>query len=221
MCQFSKIVLRHIPRRTTVLMDVLFRPTQMSGAQWSLHPSVFQIVIRELGVPLLDLFATRWNHKLPTFVSPLPDPSAVAVDALSMKAMWAYACPPAALLPQVLEKVLLDWCELILIAPCWPHAIWFPLLLGMLVDSPLQMPHNHRLLLQPRGLIHQDPSNLHLHVWKVSRTHSAAEAFRSALPHAPLDLSESLLWQSTSPSGIYSQLGASHNRLIHSRLLRV
>ena len=33
-------------------------------SEWSLHPSVFQAVIRELGIPFLDLFATRWNHKL-------------------------------------------------------------------------------------------------------------------------------------------------------------
>lgn len=66
----------------------------------------------------------------------------------------------------------------------------------MLVDSPLQIPNIHRLLSQPRGLIHQDPSNIPLHTWKIYGTHSAAEAFQSTLPHRPLDLSESLLWQS-------------------------
>ena len=35
--------------------------------------------------------------------------------------------PPPTLLPRVLEKTQ---CELILIAPHWPQAIWFPLLLG-------------------------------------------------------------------------------------------
>ena len=52
-------------KEVTVLADVLFRSTQVSGTEWSLHPSVFQAVIRELGIPFLDLFATRWNHKLP------------------------------------------------------------------------------------------------------------------------------------------------------------
>ena len=75
MCQNSKIVLRtrHIPGRMNVLAAVLSRPTQMSGTEWSLHPSVFQAVIREWGIPLLDLFATRWNHKLSVFVFPVPD----------------------------------------------------------------------------------------------------------------------------------------------------
>ena len=73
---------RHIPGRLNVLADILSRPSQMSSTVRSLHPPVFRA--REWGIPLLDLFATRWNHKLPLFVSPVPDPSAVAVDALSM-----------------------------------------------------------------------------------------------------------------------------------------
>ena len=72
MCQNSKIVLRarHIPRRMNVLVDILSCPTQVPGTEWSLHPSVFQAVIREWGIPLLDLF-TRWNHKL---LIPCPGP---------------------------------------------------------------------------------------------------------------------------------------------------
>ena len=35
-----------------------------------------------MGRPLIDLFATQFNHKLPLYMSPIPDPRAVAVDAL-------------------------------------------------------------------------------------------------------------------------------------------
>ena len=45
----------------------------MSGTEWSLHPSVFRALTQEWGIPLLDLFATRWNPKLPLFV-PRPRP---------------------------------------------------------------------------------------------------------------------------------------------------
>ena len=31
----------------------------------------------------IDLFAMRFNNRLPVFVSPVPDPLATAVDALS------------------------------------------------------------------------------------------------------------------------------------------
>ena len=124
---------------------------QVSGTEWPLHPSVFRALTREWGIPFFDLFATRWNHKLSLFMSPVPDPSAMAIDDLSTswKALWAYAYPPPALLPRVLEKAQQEQCELILIAPHWPPAIWFPLLLRMLVQSPLRIPNILRLLSQP------------------------------------------------------------------------
>nr|KAG5694285.1 hypothetical protein BaRGS_032003 [Batillaria attramentaria] len=51
------------------------------------------------GKPLIDLFATRWNCKLPTFISPVPDPQAWACDALatSWENMFGYAYPPTCL----------------------------------------------------------------------------------------------------------------------------
>ena len=51
--------------------------------------------------------------------------------------------------PRVLVKALQDQCELIVIAPHWPQAIWFPLLLRMLVQSPLRIPNIPRLISQP------------------------------------------------------------------------
>ena len=44
MCQANLIVLRarHIPGRLNVLADILSRPSQTSGTEWSLHPSVFR-----------------------------------------------------------------------------------------------------------------------------------------------------------------------------------
>ena len=54
------------------------------------HPN--RVVSPSRGLPLnmqqvapaqIDLFATRFNNKLPLFVSPVPDPMATAVYALS------------------------------------------------------------------------------------------------------------------------------------------
>jgi hypothetical protein len=41
----------------------------------------------------VDLFATSLNHKMETFVSPVPDPLAFAVDAMSLSwdGMFAYS----------------------------------------------------------------------------------------------------------------------------------
>ena len=74
----STLDMTHPRAILNVLADILSRPSQMSGTIWSLHPHVFRA--REWGIPLLDLFATRWNHILPLFVSPVSDPSTMAVE---------------------------------------------------------------------------------------------------------------------------------------------
>ena len=74
---------RHIPGRLNVIADKLSRLGQTIQTEWSLHPDVFQAVCSRWHLPQVDLFATRFNNKLPQFVSPVPDPQALAVDALS------------------------------------------------------------------------------------------------------------------------------------------
>ena len=101
-CTRQQVTLRarHIPSRLNVIADKLSRLGQTIQTEWSLHPAVFQAVCSRWHQPQVDLFATRFNNKLPQFVSPVPDPQAWAVDALSLS--WEdldpYAFPPAAIL---------------------------------------------------------------------------------------------------------------------------
>ena len=93
--------------------------------------------------PASDLFATRFNNKLPQFVSPLPIPLAWAVDALSL--LWedlnVYAFPPVAILGKVVEKLQDHPCHrIILIAPGWPNMSWFWELVAMSSRIPLSLP---------------------------------------------------------------------------------
>ena len=74
----------HIPGRLNVIADKLSRLGQTIQTEWSLHPQVFQTICSRWHQPQVDLFATRFNNKLPQFVSPVPDPQAWAVDALSV-----------------------------------------------------------------------------------------------------------------------------------------
>ena len=101
-----------------------------------------------MGNPLTGSVYNKVESQLPLFAFPVPDPSAMGVDALSMswKALWAYAYPPPPLLPRVLEKTQWDRCELIFIATHRPQAMCFPLLLGILVQFPLRIPNITRLL---------------------------------------------------------------------------
>jgi hypothetical protein len=54
-----------------------------------------------------------------TFVSPVPDPRAYAVDAMSLswEGMFAYAFPPFRFLTPVLHKITGEKCRIIVIAP--------------------------------------------------------------------------------------------------------
>ena len=108
-CTRQQVTLRarHIPGWLNVIADKLSRLGQTIQTEWSLHPAVFQAVCARWHQPKVDLFATRFNNKLPQFVSPVPDPQAWAVDALSLS--WEdldpYAFPPAAILGKVVEKL--------------------------------------------------------------------------------------------------------------------
>ena len=95
------------PRPAERDKDKLSRLGQTIQTEWSLHPEVFQDICSWWHQAQVDLFATRFNNKLPQFVSPVPDPQAWAVDALSLS--WEdldpYAFPPVAILGKVVEKL--------------------------------------------------------------------------------------------------------------------
>ena len=170
-CNRRQIVLRarHIPGHLNVIADKLSRLNQVIQTEWSLLPEVFAQICRHWHRLSMDLFATRFNHKLPWFVSPVPDRSAWEVDALSLpwEDLDAYAFPPTALLHQVVTK-LLDhgFRRLILIAPGWPNMPWFWDLVNMSVQIPLLLPQVSNLITQPFNQCpHRDLPNLNLHAW--------------------------------------------------------
>ena len=70
---------RHIPGRLNMIADKLSRLGQTTRTEWSLHPEVFQAMFSRWHQPQVDLFTTRFNNRLPHFVSPVPDPQAWAV----------------------------------------------------------------------------------------------------------------------------------------------
>ena len=97
-CNLRQVVLkaRHIPGRLNVIADKLSRHGQVIQTEWSLHPEVFNLLVQTWHRPQVDMFATKYNCKLAQYVSPVPDPSAWAVDALtvSWENLDMYAFPP-------------------------------------------------------------------------------------------------------------------------------
>jgi hypothetical protein len=180
-CDHYDIVLsaRHIPGRLNVIADLLSRRHQVINTEWSLSPKVTSLLWQLWGQPHVDLFATKSNAKLPTYVSPLPDVQAWRQDALSFPwtGLWGYAFPPFALIPEVLQKVRDHPCEIILVAPDWPARSWYPALLDLLVDKPFQLPLFRSLLRQPDShLVHQHLEMLNLHGWRLSNPVSKSKA---------------------------------------------
>ena len=75
---------RHIPGCLNVMADLLSRSNQVQSTEWSLHPQVFRQICHKWFTPHVDLFVTHLNHKLPLYVSPIPDPKAWDIDSLNI-----------------------------------------------------------------------------------------------------------------------------------------
>ncbi|KAL8609039.1 hypothetical protein ACOMHN_065265 [Nucella lapillus] len=174
-CYHRNIALQasHIAGKLNILADALSRSKAVLSTEWTLKSQLLDVVWTTWYRPMVDFFATRFNHQLPTFVSPVPDPLAWATDALSIpwRGILGYAYPPFPLLPKVLRKARLEHADLILIAPRWPAQPWFSDLLSLTSYPPIQLTPRRDLLRQPRSSIcHPNPSLLQLHAWRLGRT---------------------------------------------------
>ena len=134
-CHHYKITLkaRHIPGCLNVMADLLSRSNQVQSTGWPLQ------ICQKLFIPHVDLFATRLNHKLPLYVSPVPDQNAWDIDArnINWSCLTAYAYPSMALLHRVIQKIRQRNCLIIVIAPGWPGMPWFWDLVQLSTEIPL------------------------------------------------------------------------------------
>ena len=89
------------------------------STEWKLNVDVFNRIV----TPTIDMFASRLNHQLTPFVSWLPDPQAMAIDAFTLDCTnhFLRAFPSFSILPQFLQKLEMDQAQVILIAPIGQH----------------------------------------------------------------------------------------------------
>ena len=176
---------RHIPGCLNVIADHLSRPNQPIPTEWSLHPEIVSRIFRVWGTPEVDMFATLSNSHLPRFISPVPEPRALAVDALSQdwQGRSVYMFPPFPLLNRVMQKPRSTQAAgMILVAPWWPSQSWFPHLLRLCVEHPLVLPYRRDLLSQQDQKYISDGKSYHLHTYGGSYvTLQSSRLFRRGL----------------------------------------
>lgn len=213
---------RFLPGRLNVLADCLSRKNNIVQTEWTLSQRVLSQVFLIWDTPHIDLFATRLNRRLPVFVSPVPDPEAYAIDAmtLSWKGMWAYAFPPFPLILPSLRKIQLEECLVCLIAPLWEGQAWFPLLMSLLVAPPIRLSLDKALLCQPVSRkLHPTPGIFRLHAWLLCNIAWKRQAFLDLLPDESIQRRDLPPTISTITGGIIGWIGVSDGKWIPSILL--
>ena len=223
-CLEHDIVIRvcHIPGRFSILADHLSRLDKLLKTELALDQSVTISIFQMLNYPNVDLFATQFSHKLPLYVSPVPDNHALAIDALSMNwnCLHAYAFPPTILIPSVLAKICQSRCRIVLIAPLWPQCPCFSEVLQLLVSAPTGLPLFPKLLTQSKGKSqHPNLPLLALHTWELSSNQLEIKSFRKRLQTLSQNQYEHLLRKSMIQNASYTPIGVIERRLIWSRPL--
>ena len=129
--------------------------TRNTLSQWDfrLDRDVFCMILETFQVrPTLDAFASSNTAQLPRYMTWYPDRNAVARDALLHP--WdrvTYLFPPVPLLLKVIMRIRQQQIRAVLVCPQWPTSLWWPLVLEMLVEPLLPLPHYKSVLTVVEG----------------------------------------------------------------------
>lgn len=124
---------------------------QHPDTEWELSEAAYTHVTNLLGMPEIDLFASRINNKCPRYISWNRDPGAFAINAFTIewKKYIFYAFPPVAVLLKTLKKIITEGAEGIVVAPLWPTQPWFPLFQSLLCCDPIILKPSDVTLFSP------------------------------------------------------------------------
>ena len=214
---YREVALSDIPSQYSEEVDTFRRILSLPDPRDSMPEDIFKQICRKWFTPHVDLFATHLNHKLPLYVSSIPDPRAWNIDALNINwtNLTAYAYPPTALLHKVIQKIKQCHCLIIVIAPGWPGMPWFWDLVQLSTEIPLQLPVSTTLLKQSHNYVfHNNPQQLNLHAWCLGADNSKNKASLWRWQRELLPLSGHQQGPSTGQSGPYLKNGAEKIRWI-------
>lgn len=175
----------HVPGVNNELADYYSRK-QNDAKEWALTKLIFDRICDSFGSPDIDLFASRTNRKIETYVSWYPDPESIATDAFTVD--WGpyrlgYCFPPFSVVGKVLKKIREEKASVILIAPQWHTQSWYPLIMDLLTDYPLTFPASRMNLYLPHRPTERHPlkDKLHLMAVRLSGDSSRVTSFRRKL----------------------------------------
>lgn len=109
----------------------------------------------------------------------------MAVDALQFT--WdkgtSYVFPPFCLIGKCLKKIR-EEVSLVLVTPIWRSQPWYPALLELLINFPMILPEDPKLLMDPSSNPHPlvVAGQLQLAAWKLSGLGSLQQEFQRRLP---------------------------------------
>lgn len=129
--------------------DSLSRETE-DNSDFMLQKSKFVYICKKLFVPNVDLFASYNTAQVESFISWLPDPYSIAVDAFSIE--WQdqfYAFPPFNLISRVLSKINNEKVFGIVVVPDWNTQPWYPTYMRMCKNVYINIKSNKSLLFYP------------------------------------------------------------------------
>lgn len=134
----------HIAGVDNEAADELSRRTRPLCNEWSLSREAYRLIVATFATPTIDWFATHINAKVRRFVSRMPDPRSVGVDALRMDwtAEFGLFVPPFNLLPLVVSRLHRSGAAGIVVVPFWPTRPWFGQLIELARAPLLRLPGN-------------------------------------------------------------------------------
>ena len=154
-----------------IIADQLSRRTPLLS-EWSLATEDFKRILSQNPLLQVDLFATKLNNKLPTYVSPCPDENSAAIDALSTPwDRWKhlYIFPPTNLISKVLAKMKDVPAEsIILVTPDLHSKPWFMSLILKKIPS-FTMEVTLQQVVVDEIVFHSQTTKLR--VWKLLKKH--------------------------------------------------
>lgn len=139
-------------------------------SEWGLSPRIFQLILMLMNHPNINLFASKLLHQSHSMW--VGDQTRQwETDDFQIDWYNLQAFPPFTLIGRALAKVRKEKAVLTIVTPVWQSQAWYPQLLSMSIQNPLQ-------ILPEQNLLLDQLENQHLLIQNKDSNHGGLEDFR-------------------------------------------